>query len=148
MSLHWLACNNDVSSIKYLLGLIKPGDTKLIEHVMCLSHDGMSALDLAAKNRSDAAAKEIIKFFTDNFEYVRKVFLPSADHASSTKVGAAGGKEKKPWVVRIFNSKDLTPVQRSFLPLYYWAAYYNMQETVDLFLGQLGISPFVKIHQG
>ena len=77
--LHWLACNNDVNSIRYLLGLIQPEDKDEINHVMCLSHDGMTALDLAAKNKSDDAAKAIIKYFTKNFEYVVRVFLPKTE---------------------------------------------------------------------
>ena len=30
--------------------------------------------------------------------------------------------------------------------MYYWAAYYGLKETVELFLGKLGISPFIKIY--
>ena len=30
--------------------------------------------------------------------------------------------------------------------MYYWAGYYGCFETVDLFLGKLGISPFIKLY--
>lgn len=30
--------------------------------------------------------------------------------------------------------------------MYYWAAYYGMKETVDLFIQKLGMSPFIKLY--
>jgi len=33
-----------------------------------------------------------------------------------------------------------------FGSIYYWSGYYGLTETVELFLGKLGISPFVKLY--
>ena len=43
--------------------------------------------------------------------------------------------------------KELNPLQALFNRIFYWAAYYSIKETVDLFL-DMGVSPFMKIFKG
>jgi hypothetical protein len=33
-----------------------------------------------------------------------------------------------------------------FGSIYYWAGFYGIKETVKLFLGKLGVSPFIKLY--
>jgi|APSaa5957512535_1039671.scaffolds.fasta_scaffold53685_4 hypothetical protein len=40
----------------------------------------------------------------------------------------------------------MTLIQQLFGRLYYWAGYYGFFDTVELFLGKLGVSPFVKLY--
>ena len=40
----------------------------------------------------------------------------------------------------------MTKIQFLFGSLFYWAGYYGLKETVDLFLNKLGVSPFIKLY--
>jgi len=45
------------------------------------------------------------------------------------------------------NTKHLNQDQRRFSKLFYWSAFYGLQDVVFKFLG-LGVSPFMKIYNG
>jgi hypothetical protein len=55
--------------------------------------------------------------------------------------------ENKPWELRVVNSKKLNPIQKAFGHLFYWAGFYDERRTINFFLTELGISPFLKLYQ-
>ena len=112
--LHWLACLDDVESVKYLLSTIKGSDLNhVVNNVMSFDLNEATPLDLAAKNDSIRTALEIIDYFTNNFDLVLCEFH---EKTKKTQSNDSSGFEKwrkiveflepeDPWVIKYWNAK-------------------------------------------
>ena len=62
-------------------------------------------------------------------------------------LGIGGLNESPCHNLTVLKHKELSKLQQEFTHLFYWGAYYDFKETVDIFLS-MGINPFMKMFKG
>ena len=110
---------------------------------MTLSSNGVTPLDVAAKNRSHSAAILMIDQFIKRKDYISQIFCKKASDPNKI----TPRRVSFPWEIKTVNAKQLSPIQSSFVRLFFWAGFYDERKTIEFFLSELGISPFLKMYR-
>jgi ankyrin repeat protein len=151
---HWLAYWNDTESLFYLLNQVPESQENYLK-ILVENERGDTPLGLAAAHGSHESAIMIIEHLVKDFNIIQGVFLDRVHelfkHSSNEKKNAitqqldTSGQQR--WELIFVNTKHLNEDQRRFSKLFYWSAFYGLQDVVFKFLG-LGVSPFMKIYNG
>lgn len=97
----------------------------------------LSPLDLAGREKAEATVIEYEKFFIRNEKKILRFFETKKNKSSSDDI-----------TIRYLEVSQLNPTQETFSRAYYWAAFYDREKLIDMFLNDIGMTPFIGIYNG